>query len=635
MKLSIQNAAVTLNGNTILEEVNLSITEHDHIAIVGRNGAGKSTLLKAIADPELFSEGIGEEHFSVSRIGKFSIGYMQQIEFADENMTLLDEILKPFKKLIDMENRMHRLVEEMNKNNSDELIKEYTDTQETFKLLNGYSYKKEYEIMLNKFGFTEQDKSKKISEFSGGQRTKIAFIKLLLSNPDILMLDEPTNHLDITTIEWLEDYLRNYNKALIIVSHDRMFINNIVNVVYDIDYGKVVKYPGNYSNFEKMKKLNYERTLKDYEFQQKEIKRLYSIYERFRNKPSKASMALSKLKQIERMELINKPSEADMRVFKTNLSEMEESVKKVLVAEDLVIGYDTPLATINLEIMRGKKIGIIGQNGIGKSTLLKTLHGIIDPISGNVSYGLHVIPGYFDQNLAMRNNTGTVLSEFREALPKLVEGECRRALGSFLFRGDDVLKNISVLSGGEKVRLQLCKILYNKPNFLLLDEPTNHMDILGKEHLEDILSSYKGTIIFVSHDRYFVQKIADQLLVFDSQGVTFYPYGYEEYLEKNRNKKVEDTKEKKKDNSKIEDRKTETTNKINTYDLKKELNKVENEIIKIETKIKLLEQESFNTDIYQDYNKLNAINSKIDTLKKELADKNSHWEELTNQILSN
>lgn len=632
MKLQVKNASVSLNGNTILEEVNFEINDGEHIAIVGRNGAGKTTLLRALENNEMFDEGVGEDKFQINKIGTFSIGYMKQIEFDDENISLLEEIQKPFKKLIDMENKLSWYVEKMNTDNSDKTIKEYTDLQETFKLLGGYSYKKEYEVMINKFGFSETDKSKLICEFSGGQKTKIAFIKLLLSKPDLLMLDEPTNHLDIKTIEWLEDYLKNYKGALIIVSHDRMFINNIVSIIYDIDYGKLVRYKGNYTFYEKQKKLNYEKTLKDYEFQQKEIKRLKSIYERFRFKPSKASMALSKLKQIEHMDLIDKPLETDMRVFKTNLNEMEESVKKVLIADDLVIGYERPLASINLTIMRGKKIGVIGENGIGKSTLLKTLNGLIDPISGHVSYGLHVTPGYFDQNLAMIDKDNTVLQEFRSHLPSLTEPICRRALGSFLFKGEDVLKKINVLSGGEKVRLELCKILFDKPNFLILDEPTNHMDISSKEHLEDILSEYKGTIIFVSHDRYFVKKIANQLLVFEPNGVTFYPYGYDEYIESTKEKEkiapIEKSVPKETDTN-------ETKKKVNTYELKKELNRLENEIIKCETKIKVLENDLFNTDVYTDFNKFNAINEKIKLLQEDLEKLNSKWEALTNILIEN
>ena len=374
MKLTITNGSITLNGNTILECVNLDINSGDKIAIVGRNGAGKTTLIKGIIDNSLFDEGIGEEKFSINKIGTFDIGYLKQIDFEDETITLLDEVKKSFQELINMENKMNKLVELMNTNNSDKLIKEYTDLQERFKLLGGYSYKKEYEIMLNKFGFTEADKEKKINEFSGGQKTKIAFIKLLLRKPDLLILDEPTNHLDITTIEWLEDYLKNYKKTLILISHDRMFLNNIVNVIYDIEYGSTVRYKGNYSYYEKEKQLRYEKAVKDYEFQQKEIAKLKAIYERFRFKPSKASLAMSRLHQLEKMEIIEKPNKIDTNTFKTNLSEIVPSVKKVLTTKDLVIGYDKPLATINFEITRGKKIGLIGKNGICKSTLLTTLN---------------------------------------------------------------------------------------------------------------------------------------------------------------------------------------------------------------------------------------------------------------------
>ena len=631
MKLTITNGSITLNGNTILECVNLDINSGDKIAIVGRNGAGKTTLIKGIIDNSLFDEGIGEEKFSINKIGTFDIGYLKQIDFEDETITLLDEVKKSFQELINMENKMNKLVELMNTNNSDKLIKEYTDLQERFKLLGGYSYKKEYEIMLNKFGFTEADKEKKINEFSGGQKTKIAFIKLLLRKPDLLILDEPTNHLDITTIEWLEDYLKNYKKTLILISHDRMFLNNIVNVIYDIEYGSTVRYKGNYSYYEKEKQLRYEKAVKDYEFQQKEIAKLKAIYERFRFKPSKASLAMSRLHQLEKMEIIEKPNKIDTNTFKTNLSEIVPSVKKVLTTKDLVIGYDKPLATINLEITRGKKIGVIGKNGIGKSTLLKTLNGIITPLSGELSYGLHVNPGYFDQTLIVNDSNSTVLEDFRNHLPNLIENQARSALGSFLFKGEDVYKKINVLSGGEKVRLQLCKILYNKPNFLILDEPTNHMDIVGKEHLENILTEYEGTIIFVSHDRYFVQKIADQLLVFDDDGVTYYPYGYDEYLKTIQNKEQIQLEQPKKEEKKV----VKEEVKVNTYNVKKDLNKIENEIIKLETKINELNQELFNENVYNDFNKSQSIKDKIDKLNKELEEKNNIWLELTDIIMNN
>lgn len=629
MKLTIKNGSITLAGNTILEEVNIDINEGEKIAIVGRNGAGKTTLVKGIIDNSLFDEGVGEEKFQINKIGTFEIGYLQQIDFENENNTLLEELEKSFSEIKNIEKKLSSLVDKMNENNSDKLISEYTDLQERFKLLGGYSYKKEYEVMLNKFGFEESDKEKRISEFSGGQRTKIAFIKLLLKKPDLLILDEPTNHLDITTIEWLEGYLKNYKKTIILISHDRMFVNNIVDIIYDIEYGKTIRYKGNYSYYEKEKQIRYEKAIKDYEFQQKEIARLRSIYERFRFKPSKASLAMSRLHQLEKMEIIEKPNKIDTNTFKTNLKEITPSVKQVLKAKDLVIGYDTPLATINLDIIRGKKIGVIGKNGIGKSTLLKTLHGIITPISGEVSYGLHVNPGYFDQSLIMEDTNNTVLSEFTQHVPEVLHEKARSALGSFLFKGDDVYKNVNVLSGGEKVRLQLCKILYNKPNFLILDEPTNHMDIVGKEHLENILSEYEGTIIFVSHDRYFIKKIADQLLVFDDDKVTFYPYGYDEYLKEQKNIKIEE------EPKKQEKKEIKKEEKVNVYNVKKDLNKIENEIIKLEVKIQELNTELFKEEVYNDFNKSQSIKNKIEVLSKELEEKNNKWLEITDIITNN
>ena len=629
MKLSIRNAGVTLNGNTILESINFDIIDHEHVAIVGRNGTGKTTFLKALMNQELFEEGIDEEKFQISKIGNFSVGYLSQVDFEDENRTLLDEIIKPYQYLIDMENRLNNLVIKMEKD--EKYIKEYTDLEHNFKMHNGYGYKKEYEVMISKFGFSESDKSKAIKEFSGGERTKIAFMRLLLEHPDLLLLDEPTNHLDINTIVWLEEYLKNYSGALVLVSHDRMFLNNIVTKIYEIEYGKMYEYSGNYDYYEKEKEVRYNKLVRDYEYQQKEIARLRAIYLRFRYKPKKAGLAMSRLHQLEKMDILEKPNEEDTRVFRTNLSEIDLSSKRVIKLKDLSIGYDDKvLATISLDIKRGDKIGVIGANGIGKSTLLKTINGIIEPVGGSLEYGIHVKPGYFDQTLAMINNNNTVLKEFRQYLPELTEPECRRALGSFLFKGDDVHKTIDVLSGGEKVRLTLCKIFYNKPNLLILDEPTNHMDILGKEHLENILSEYEGTIIFVSHDRYFVRKIAKSLLVFDEKGVTYYPYGYDQYMEENKKSNVltPEVKEKKKKKEEVPEEP-----KVNIRDIKKELNKEENEIIKLEVKINELNSELFNEEVYNDFNKSNAINDKINKYNQELEELNKKWEELINITL--
>ena len=519
MNLKITNGSVEYGAETILEEINIEIKEKEKIAIIGRNGAGKSTLLKAIINNDLLTQGTGEEKFNIYKEGNPVIGYLKQMEFEDDQITMIDEILKVYKPITNLERKIEQIVEKMQTDKSEELAKEYSKAMDRYEFLDGYTYKKEYETAINKFGFSSEDKLKKISEFSGGQRTKIAFIKLLLSKPDILLLDEPTNHLDIETIEWLEQYLKNYSKSVVIVSHDRMFLNKIVNKVYEIEYGVTTAYSGNYTFFEEQKKINYEKQLKDYEYQQKEIKRLNDIVTRFKYKPTKAKMAMSKLKQIERMVKIEAPNKYDLTTFKTNFIIEKQSGKDVLFAKDLEIGYDKTLQKISLNVYRGQKIGIIGENGIGKSTLLKTLVGIIPKISGEFEFGHNVQIGYFDQQMALLDSEKTVLEDFSEEFPNLTTTELRNSLAAFMFYGEDVFKKINMLSGGEKVRLQLCKILKKGPNLLILDEPTNHMDIIGKESLELLLKEYTGTIIFVSHDRFFVNKIADTLLIFTKHQV--------------------------------------------------------------------------------------------------------------------
>lgn len=519
MNFKITNGSVEYGAETILEEINIEIKEKEKIAIIGRNGAGKSTLLKAIINNDLLTQGTGEEKFNIYKEGNPVIGYLKQMEFEDDQITMIDEILKVYKPITNLEQKIEQIVEKMQTDKSEELAKEYSKAMDRYEFLDGYTYKKEYETAINKFGFSSEDKLKKISEFSGGQRTKIAFIKLLLSKPDILLLDEPTNHLDIETIEWLEQYLKNYSKSVVIVSHDRMFLNKIVNKVYEIEYGVTTAYSGNYTFFEEQKKINYEKQLKDYEYQQKEIKRLNDIVTRFKYKPTKAKMAMSKLKQIERMVKIEAPNKYDLTTFKTNFIIEKQSGKDVLFAKDLEIGYDKTLQKISLNVYRGQKIGIIGENGIGKSTLLKTLVGIISKISGEFEFGHNVQIGYFDQQMALLDSEKTLLEDFSEEFPNLTTTELRNSLAAFMFYGEDVFKKINMLSGGEKVRLQLCKILKKGPNLLILDEPTNHMDIIGKESLELLLKEYTGTIIFVSHDRFFVNKIADTLLIFTKHQV--------------------------------------------------------------------------------------------------------------------
>lgn len=628
MNYRITNGAVEFGAETILEQINIEIKDKEKIAIIGRNGAGKSTLLKAIVNNQMLTEGNGEDKFNIYKEGNPVIGYLKQMEFEDENISMLDEILKVYKPIIDLEKKIDQLLEKMQTDKSQELANEYSKCMDRFEFLDGYTYKKEYETAINKFGFSADDKNKKISEFSGGQRTKISFIKLLLSKPDILLLDEPTNHLDITTIEWLEQYLKNYPKSVVIVSHDRMFLDKIVNKVYEIEYGEITAYSGNYTFYENQKKINYEKQLKDYEYQQKEIKRLNDIVTRFKYKPTKAKMAMSKLKQIERMVKIEEPNKYDLTTFKTNFTLQKQSGKDVLYVKDLEIGYNTPIQKISFNLYRGQKLGIIGENGIGKSTLLKTLIKSIEKINGEFEFGHNVSIGYFDQQMALLDSEKTVLEDFSEAFPNLTTTELRKSLAAFMFYGEDVFKKISMLSGGEKVRLQLCKILKKGPNLLILDEPTNHMDIIGKESLELLLKEYSGTLLFVSHDRFFVNKIADSLLIFKKGNVTFFDGNYQEY----------ELLESETEEEKVQAQKKEKTVN-NTYLMQKEKNKIsakikkiERDINELENEISKLNEELLKEEIYTNYEELTNFQNKIQNLNEQIEQKMEEWEDLNNKL---
>lgn len=628
MNYRITNGSISYGAETILEEINFNVKEKEKVAIVGRNGSGKTTLLKALINNELLSEGIGTDKFSIYKESIKEIGYLKQIDFEDDNITMLDEILKVYHDIIELENKLEDLVIKMQNDSSEELSKEYSKTLDKYELLDGYTYKKEYETAINKFGFSVEDKYKKISEFSGGQRTKIAFIKLLLSKPDLLLLDEPTNHLDMTTIEWLEGYLKNYPKAVVIVSHDRMFLNKIVDKIYEIEYGAITEYSGNYEFFEKQKRINFEKQLKDFEFQQKEIKRLNDIADRFRYKPTKAKMAMSKLKQIERMVKIEEPNKYDLKTFKTNFEIKTQSGNNVLAVENLGIGYSNLLTNCSFNLYKGQKLGVIGSNGTGKSTLLKTLVGEISPINGKLEFGHNVQIGYFDQQMLGLDPEKTVFDEFYDEFPELTVTEVRNSLGAFMFSGEDVFKKVEMLSGGEKVRLSISKILKKGVNLLILDEPTNHMDIIGKESLEDMLKEYKGTLIFVSHDRFFVNKIADSILSFENGKAKFYPYGYEYYLEKRNEDDVQINQEK------IEKTKKQTyiSPLKEKQKLERKIQKIEEEISKKENEISDLQNELTKEEIYSDYIKVGEIQEKINLLNKEIEDYMISWEKYQKEI---
>lgn len=640
MNYKIQNAAISFGDNTLLEEINFEVNTTDKIAIVGRNGCGKTTFLKALIDNDMFEEGIGQNKFQIVRQNNLSIGYLKQIQFKDETVSMEEEIRSVYKDIIELEEKLKSIQKQMESNidekQAQSLAGEYSKTLERFEALDGYTYKKEYETAILKFGFSKEDMQKQIKDFSGGQKTKIALIRLILSKPDLLILDEPTNHLDVTTIEWLEKYLSRYKNALIIVSHDRMFLDKIVNKVYEIEYAAFTLYTGNYSSYEIQKKERYEKQLKDYEYQQAEIKRLRQIADRFRYKPTKAKMALSKLKQIERMDIVDRPNRYDTRSFTKNFKLKETSGKLVLKTEELKFGYKEPLGVTSFELFRGDTLGIIGANGKGKSTLLKTLMEKIPKLGGHFSFGFNVDKEYFDQELSFKDENSTVIEDFENEFKNMTTTDIRSALASFMFYADDVQKQIKDLSGGQKVRLELCKIIRKGPNTLLLDEPTNHMDIIGKETLERLLQAYEGTTIVVSHDRYFINKIANCLLIFEEDKVRFFRGTYNEYLEER--EKEEITKEEKasqKENKKeeqITDTKAQYLESKERNKIQTKIKRLEEQIDRNEAKINEIKQEMEKEENMTSYTKLAELQEEINKIEEENENKLSEWEELNAKL---
>ena len=620
MYYKISNGSVTLSGNTILEDINFKVSDNEKIGIVGRNGSGKTTLLKAIVG-EIDLEN-GYDDLKVESVGDYKVGYVKQNVDNNLNIKMIDYIVDAYSNLIDIEKSMKKLENKMISGYDENIVNKYNDLISKYEYLGGYTYKKEYEVALKKFGFSESDKDKLLSEFSGGQLTKLSLVKLLLSKPDLLILDEPTNHLDINTIEWLEDYLKNYNKSIIIVSHDRMFLDNVCNVIYDIEYGTLKRYNGNYTYFVNKKHEDYLKQERDYDAQQKEIKRLQAIADRFKYKPSKASMAMSKLKQIERMVKIDKPQKENNRTFKTNFSPNHESYRDVLKVKNLSIGYDKELSRVTFNVERKDKLGIIGENGIGKSTLLKTIMGFISPLGGKYTFGDKVNIGYFSQQLDNIDPSKTIYEEIDNAFPSMSPTEIRSLLGAFDFHGDEVFKNISSLSGGEKVRVSLCKILNSRPNVLILDEPTNHLDIINKNTIEKMLKEYNGTIIMVSHDRYLIKNVCTKLLVFNKDEVVLYNYGYDEYLEKR--KVVKETEIIKKENK--------VSKKEVNINLTKEINKIEKVIDNKEKELAKLNKELLKEEVYMDISKAKAIQEKIKIITKEIEIKTKEWETLADKM---
>ncbi len=500
MLLQIQDGSLSIGGQTVLSHFHFEIKGTEKIALVGRNGSGKTTFLKLLAG-ELHLDRDDSVQSGLTTSRRITTGLLHQQAFSDPSATVEQELLKacPCPDKWDRER---------------------------------FAWEQEYDRILTGFGLSKEDKKKPVSMFSGGEQTKLALIRLLLQKPDLLLLDEPTDHLDTGTVEWLEEYLRNYEKAVVVVSHDRYFLDRAADTVWELQDRSLTRYAGNYTAYRRQKQKNIRLQEKAWRNQQEEIERLENLVERFKHKPKKAAFARSRKKILERMSRVEKPRRDDAHIFTGEITPDTPSSKWVLEAEHLQVGYDRALLELSLRIRRGQKIGVIGPNGIGKSTFLKTAAGIIPPVKGRCSLGLRVRIGYFDQQTAALSSDQTVADHFHSHFPSMTEKEVRDALGAFLFPGRDAQKKVSSLSGGEKSRLVLAELFQARPNFFILDEPTNHMDIPARETLESAFRAYTGTLLFVSHDRYFIQQVADALLVFEKDSVLYYPFDYAHYIER-------------------------------------------------------------------------------------------------------
>lgn len=530
MLYQIKDGTVSAGGQTILSHIDFYIKEKEKIAVVGKNGAGKTTLLRLLA---------GE-----LQLDRDDRRGMDTINSGEQGNDIARKNVKSGKRKNTNTNSALGIVtsryitigilRQADSSNQDktieEILLESCPDKDSFSK-ERFDYEMEYDRLFTGFGFEKEEKSRTLGSFSGGEQTKISLIKLLLEKPDLLLLDEPTNHLDMKTVEWLEDYLINYPKAVVMVSHDRAFLDAVATGVYELENGALHRYAGNYTQYRQQKLKNLQIQRKAYDRQQAEIAHNNELIDKFKHKPKKAAFARSRKTMLARMKLIEKPAEDEAHIFTGNIEPQFPGGKWVYEAKELKIGYDgRALLELSLRIRRGQKIAVIGDNGIGKSTFLKTVAGLIPPIKGTSQLGSNLLVGYFDQQSALIDSDKTVRDHFHELFPALVEKDLRKTLGMYLFGGANASKRISSLSGGEKSRLVLAELLTGRPNLMILDEPTNHMDIPAKETLESAFKAYTGTMLFVSHDRYFIKQVADAILVFENDKVMYYPFGYDHYI---------------------------------------------------------------------------------------------------------
>jgi len=604
--LRINNLNKTFGGNVLFENISLEINKNEKVALIGRNGVGKTTLVKMILNE------ITPDSGEIFIFKQAKIGYLSQKIIESETNSLINECLKVFSDIIAIENELKTLAEKLIKDHSETALKRYSDKEHEFLVKGGYDYQTKIEMLLTKFGFSKTEYNRLIESFSGGEKTRIAFAKLLMIEPDLLILDEPTNHMDIEIIEWLEDYLRTYKGSVLVITHDKYFINKVVRKIYEIDNQSIEVYHGNYDEYEIEKVNRYEQLLAKYEKQQKQIAHLQSFVDRFRYKATKAKSAQDRIKKINRIERIELPNQSNTKL-KVQFKTKRPTNVHILEVENLVIGYDKPLLEpINFKMRGFEKIGIIGNNGTGKTTLIKTLMGKTKSLSGEFNFYRQMKIGYFDQNIDHFNQDLNLLETLHNIYPNKTLFEVRSELAKVKFEKEDVYKKVKVLSGGELVKLRILMLMLEKPDILILDEPTNHLDIDSKNIVEDIFENYIGPVIFISHDRYFINKVATKIIKLDNKAHVF-EGNYEEFINSSQiNQKPKNVSKKKPE-------------RINNLKIKVNL---ENKILVLETEIEELKQALFNEDVYNDFNVYNKHSKLIELKEAELEDLYKELDEL-------
>ena len=639
--LQVNQLCKYYGADIILSNIKLEVQTRDRIALVGRNGAGKSTLLKIISGNLSYDSG------DIIKPKDVKIGYLAQDTGLESTLSIWEEMLSVFEELRKQEQTLRKLEQEMsdpslfeNPTQYEKVLKEYDELQVQFKENGGYQFEADIRSVLHGLNFHSFDYNTKISSLSGGQKTRLALGKLLLSKPDILILDEPTNHLDIDTLSWLEQYLQSYDGAILIVSHDRYFLDEVVNGVYEISRHQIMKFPGNYSFYLNKKAENYERDMKLFEKQQDEVAKLQDFIQRNLARASTTKRAQSRRKQLDRMELMDRPlGDESSATFRFDIE--KQSGNEVLNIHSLSIGYEKDAAVstnINLRVTRGESIALVGPNGVGKSTLLKTIVEKLPALAGELQIGTNVFIGYYDQQQADLTSNKTVLKELWDEYPFENEKDIRTVLGNFLFSGDDVLKIVSSLSGGEKARLALAKLMLQKANFLILDEPTNHLDLDSKEILENALIDYPGTILFVSHDRYFINRIASKVIELNVEGVTDYLGDYDYYVEKKLEQEELKALQQNEQQSAIQSNPSEKTSYQQDKEAKKlerqrqrRIEQIENQIEELEQAVEENEQLLCDPEVFQDHVKSLEINEENEKYKQELEQLMEEWTTLSEE----